>query len=57
MNRILCELVDVDVEVFASFNKLRRLTTDMGLVAKALSTSQLLEVSDLGQRSHVERTV
>ena len=35
----------VDLNVFAKFNKLKALTDDMTLVAKALTTSQLLEVN------------
>ena len=37
--------VDVDLETFSNFNKLRGLTTDMSLVAKALSTSDLIQAS------------
>ena len=37
-------LVDIDIEIFGRFNKLHSLTTDMSLVAKALSTSELLQV-------------
>ncbi len=35
---------DVELAVFSKFHKISTLTTDMALVAKALSTSTLLEV-------------
>ena len=43
---LFCGLIsDIDLEIFAKFNRLRQLTTDMSLVAKALSTSALLQAS------------
>ena len=38
---------DIELAVFSRFNKLRSITEDMGLVAKALSTSELLKVKHL----------
>ena len=39
-------LLDVDLEMFLRFNKIRALVDDTKLLAKALSKSELLEVID-----------
>ncbi len=43
----------VDLNVFLKFNKIRQLTGDLVLIAKALKKSELLEVNQ--EKSHVRR--
>ncbi len=43
----------VDLNVFLKFNKIRQLTDDLVLIAKALKKSELLEVNQ--EKSHVRR--
>lgn len=38
-------ILDVDLEVFKSFNKLKALTEDINVIAAAVSKSNILEVS------------
>lgn len=42
--------LDIDLEVFTRFNKLRELTTDTNRIAKALQGSTMLKVSEDGTK-------
>ncbi|OXU22748.1 hypothetical protein TSAR_002253 [Trichomalopsis sarcophagae] len=52
-DRFLSELIkecpDVPLDTFIKFNKIRSLTTDIGRIAKALSKSTMLQVSENGK--------
>lgn len=39
--------LDVDISVLADFNRMKKLTTDTKLIARALKNSTVVEVSDL----------
>ena len=41
---MLCACADVPVEVIASFNKMKSLTTDVNMVVQVMKSSSLLEV-------------
>lgn len=42
---LLFYIKDVPLDTFTKFNKLRKLTTDLSVVAKALKRSDMLELS------------
>lgn len=39
--------LDVDISVLADFNRMKKLTADTKLIARALKNSAVVEVSDL----------
>lgn len=45
---ILPKILDVPLEIFLSFNKIKTLTLDVGQIAKSLGNSQLLELDESG---------
>lgn len=50
MNLICLQFADIDIDVFLRFNKIRTLTTDVSRIAKALSSSTMLKVSEDGTK-------
>lgn len=47
----------LDVELIASFNRLRRLTSDLNLVRELMSMSAMIEVSPDGQKCRMSNNV
>ena len=49
---VFCIFKDIDLQVFTKCNKLRQLTTDIAVIAKALKRSKILELSSDGLKVH-----